>query len=148
MQRLVILKLLYQGILTLTEVSNEIDLRKDLQYELSNYAPAFLNEVGIMRDAAKSILAKKILPRSNHAEYVEMNSNHQVVKYGGALIHDVKWEQGESFLDVMNKYTIFLEKSHLCMKSYIAFDGYSSSTRSFVIAKETQLSECLYTLMK
>ena len=75
------------------------------------------NESGQMRNATKS-KAKGILSRSNHPEYVEINSN-QVVMEGGSLSYDVSREQSESFLNVMSKYKRHLENSHPCMDCHV-----------------------------
>ena len=73
-------QLLFQRILALTEVSSDVDLKTCLGFELACYPAALFSEDGYIRDANKSNLAKEILSMTNHPDYVDISSEHHIVK--------------------------------------------------------------------
>lgn len=75
---------------------------------------------------------------ANHPEYLEIKSDHQVVKDGGSLLYDVKWERGEAVANIIEKYISHLHITHHGKSCYVVFDGYCTSTKIYATGKEIQ----------
>ena len=133
-------QLLFQRILALTEVSSDVDLKTCLGFELACYPAALFSEDGYIRDANKSNLAKEILSMTNHPDYVDISSEHHIVKDGGSLLYDVKWERGEAVASIIKKYVSHLDLTHSGKNCHVVFDGYRNSTKDLCHQKRNAVT--------
>ena len=98
----------------------EDNIDKYFKYELTTY-PMSLFKDGLMRKPDKAILRNSILTK-------EMKTSTHAVEVidGGALLHQVDWPSGITFLELLLHYATFVKAKYV--SCHVVFDGYEESS--------------------
>jgi len=113
-------QLLFQRlILTGTQTG---ELAEIFEHELCSYPPVLFEEKGIILAPNKPVLAKAILEESPQNERGPAE-DHSYVIDGGALLHRIPWQVGETYNETIAHYTDYVIKKY--GRATVVFDGYS-----------------------
>ena len=93
------------------------DVSKYFEYELTTM-PTSLFKENFMRKPNKSQLRSFL---ASEDSVTETPKDGVFILDGGALLHKVRWVQGESFSETLRRYVNYVKKYNGC---YIIFDGY------------------------
>ena len=74
-------------ILENTEVSIDVELKTILGFELARYLAALTTKDGYIGDVNNSNLAKEIVSTTNHPDYVDIGSQHRIVRDRDCCYH-------------------------------------------------------------
>lgn len=112
--------LLFQRLLTAGERSNELPLL--FKYEMSGYPTSLFQSTGIMLAAQKHTLAETLLSEQENSVPV-VEDNVFYVLDGGALIHRLPWQVGQTYEDILHMYVSYVNRKY--KPCVVVFDGYS-----------------------
>ena len=104
-----------------TQATNLLDA---FQYELCSYPPALFETKHVLLKANKPALAKAIWDLIPQGDRPDKPSNCQYVLDGGALLHRIPWQIGDTYKSILQRYTSYVKKRY--GKAVIVFDGYTS----------------------
>ena len=101
-----------------------------LEHELTPVPLSLFNKDQLMRKANKADFAKSKLKSLTIALHFPPESPFHVVADGGWLLYQVKWEEGDTWEDIVNKYVSFILKI-VRQADYVTvvFDGYHNSPK-------------------
>lgn len=86
--------------------------------------PTSLFDKGFMRKTDKSKFLKDIVKPESMVSQPYVDSCHQFIIDGGALLRKVRWCKNETFREIANKYTLYIKRNfNSCT---VVFDGYDS----------------------
>jgi hypothetical protein len=104
-----------------TQAKNLLDA---FQYELCSYPPALFETKHVLLKANKPSLGQAIWATVPQGEQQSIPSNCQYVLDGGALLHRIPWQIGETFKSILDRYVSYVMRHY--RKAVVIFDGYAS----------------------
>ena len=117
-------QLLFQRLVTAG--SSQDNLNEVFKYELCSYPPSLFLTTDVMLTADKASLANamwKQLPDSCQGSQVPEDIQQYVLD-GGALLHRLRWNIGDTYDDICKKYIKYVTNKYFPV--IIVFDGYES----------------------
>jgi 5'-3' exonuclease len=112
--------LLFQRLIIAGSQAN--DLPNALTYELCNYPPALFEGTGKLLKAVKAQLADAIWSEVPYNPAPCQNITY--VLDGGALLHRIPWQLGETYDKILQDYTRYVTKHY--GQAVVVFDGYEA----------------------
>jgi len=107
-------------------------LQDALSYEPCGYAPSLFERRSVLLKANKVALAKAIWAKASNVsdETMEGLSNGRCayVLDGGALLHRVYWNVGETYNEICSKYVSYVKGKYGL--AVVVFDGYRSGSNT------------------
>ena len=119
----------------------EEDVSKFFKFELSP-EPASLFKNGSMRKADKSQLRKML---ADHLTCETLPDTDVFVLDGGALLHKVKWVNGETYKQIVQRYVQMVKKKY--GQCCVVFDGYGKPCTKRIMSINGEVRERLLVLL-
>jgi len=120
-------QLLFQRFVLVATGGRYDDPQDLFRYEMCSYPPSLFDETLLPRQANKPALADAIWDQVNKdCHDVSCPQGSEYVLDGGALIHRVPWSNGQTYVDVCNKYVQYV-RSRYPGRVTIVFDGYDDN---------------------
>jgi len=116
-------QLLFQRLVIAGNQSDK--LVEAFEFELCSYQPALFETKDVLLEANKPSLSKAIWAVVPHDEQQinQTSDSYQYVLDGGALLHRIPWQLGETYDTILNRYTSYMTKHY--GNAVVVFDGYN-----------------------
>lgn len=103
-----------------------LTLKDSLAYELTIQPASLFDQNHFMRPSNKHKLGTYLKSKT---EELDACSAEQLVIDGGWLLHQIGWQDGQTFAEICAQYVSFIKRKAAGRQCTVVFDGYASSPK-------------------